>query len=178
MQTIYSFTQFFNSICLAHPNIETFNVSDDMFDADTAKQTLFPLAYMVLNNATINGYSAMTYNVNLIVMDRVTDVTQDSTGKFNSITKDYKGITHLLDVWNNQKGICPYSGVNLVLPSYSNKNNQIYVASLDRIDSSKKYSKGNIQFVSASLNYMKGQMTHDETIVLCKIIALFWAKKE
>jgi len=93
--------------------------------------------------------------------------------RFGDITLD-----DLLDVWNNQKGICPYSGVNLVLPSYSNKNNQIYVASLDRIDSSKKYSKGNIQFVSASLNYMKGQMTHDETIVLCKIIALFWAKKE
>jgi hypothetical protein len=100
MQTLYSFTQFFNSICLSHPNIETFNVSDDMFDADTAKQTLFPLAYMVLNNATITGYSAMTYNVNLIVMDRVTDVTQDSSGKFNSITKNYKGITNLLDVWN------------------------------------------------------------------------------
>ena len=100
MQTLYSFTQFFNSVCLAHPNIETFNVSDDMMDADTAKQTLFPLAYMVLNNATITGYSAMTYNVNLIVMDRVTDVTQDSTGKYNSITKNYKGITNLLDVWN------------------------------------------------------------------------------
>jgi hypothetical protein len=100
MQTLYSFTQFFNNICLAHPNIKTFNVSDDLFDADTAKQTLFPLAYMVINNTTIAGYSQMIYNVNLLVMDRVEDTTKSSVGEFNQITKNYKTITNILDVWN------------------------------------------------------------------------------
>ena len=56
MQTLYSFTQFFNNVCLSHPNIKTFNVSDDFMEADTAKQTLFPLAYMVINNTTIILY--------------------------------------------------------------------------------------------------------------------------
>lgn len=100
MQTLYSFTQFFNNVCLSHPNIKTFNVSDDIMDVDTAKQTQFPLAYMVINNATIAGYSQMVYNVNLLVMDRVQDILETSTGDFNTITKDYKTITNILDVWN------------------------------------------------------------------------------
>ena len=100
MQTLYSFTQFFNNVCLSHPNIKTFNVSDDVMDVDTAKQTLFPLAYMVINNATIAGYSQMVYNVNLLVMDRVQDILENSTGDFNRITKDYKTISNILDVWN------------------------------------------------------------------------------
>ena len=100
MQTLYSFTQFFNSVCLAHPNIKTFNVSDDFMEADTAKQTLFPLAYMVINNTTISGYSQMIYNVNLLVMDRVQEVLENSSGEFNSLVKDYKTPSNILDVWN------------------------------------------------------------------------------
>ena len=100
MQTLYSFTQFFNNVCLSHPNIKTFNVSDDIMDVDTAKQTQFPLAYMVINNATIAGYSQMIYNVNLLVMDRVQDILETSTGDFNAINKDYKTISNILDVWN------------------------------------------------------------------------------
>jgi len=85
---------------------------------------------------------------------------------FNITLEDLK------EQWDFQKGICPYSGVSLLFPNYKGKNNSIYTASLDRIDSSKGYIKGNIQFTSQSMNYMKNNMCHEDTIKLCKIIAL------
>lgn len=102
MQTLYSFTQFFNTLCLNHPNIETFTCGE-IEDIDTAKQTLFPLAHLILNNTTIGTNPVMTYNCTLLVMDLVTDITELSSGSFNSITKNYKGITNLLDVWNTSQ---------------------------------------------------------------------------
>lgn len=81
-------------------------------------------------------------------------------------------LEYLLDVWENQKGICVYSGVQLVLPN--KKSSKHEMASLDRIDSSKGYIEGNIQFISAAMNYMKNTMSHEETVELCKIIASHW----
>lgn len=102
MQTIYSFTQFFNSVALAHPNITTFTVGD-IYDIDTAKSTLFPLCHLMLDNTVMHTGASMTYNVTLLVMDRVTDIAQTSTGHFNEIVKNYKGITNVLDVWNTSQ---------------------------------------------------------------------------
>lgn len=84
----------------------------------------------------------------------------------------------LLKQWNKQNGTCPYTGINLKLPTYKkNKHNLIELASLDRIDSNKSYEKGNIMFVSTPINYMKNSMTEQETIDYCKIISLFWNNK-
>lgn len=78
----------------------------------------------------------------------------------------------LKDLWELQKGICPYSNINLKLSTHTNTSSDIiHSASLDRIDSSKGYIKGNIQYVSLAINYMKSTMSHEETIQMCKIIA-------
>jgi hypothetical protein len=98
MQTYYSFTQFFNNVALAHPNITTFTIGD-IYNVDLAKQSLYPLCHLIVNNVTV-GEGLMTYNVNLMVMDRVVDVTEDSSGIFNSIVKNYKTITNAQDVLN------------------------------------------------------------------------------
>ena len=87
----------------------------------------------------------------------------------NDINKTYDiNLEDLKKQWELQKGICPYSGVKLILKA---TKDPIYKASLDRIDSSKGYIIGNIQFVSQSINYMKNSMSHDDTLKLCKIIA-------
>lgn len=102
MQTLYSFAQFFNTLALNHPNIKTFTMGD-IEDIDTAKQTLFPLCHLILNNTTIGINPIMTYNCTLLVMDIVAEITENSSGHFNSITKNYKGVTNLLDVWNTSQ---------------------------------------------------------------------------
>lgn len=93
--------------------------------------------------------------------------------------KRYKECTitleDLQEQWNKQKGICPYSGISLLVPTYKkNHNNPIYSASVDRIDSTKGYIPGNIQFVSTCINYMKNTMSDEETRFMCKCIAEYF----
>lgn len=78
----------------------------------------------------------------------------------------------LLDIWEKQNGICPYTKVKLALPftqeyELANKN---YKASIDRIDSSKPYSDQNVQFVSISLNHLKSDMNEDELFEFFELI--------
>lgn len=96
--TFYQLTEFFNSLAQAHPNIETFTVGD-IADIDMSKQTLFPLCHLVPTNVTISPQT-FNYNIELIVMDRVVNVTENSAGKFNFLVNDYKELTNLHDVWN------------------------------------------------------------------------------
>lgn len=80
---------------------------------------------------------------------------------------------YLKKLFEIQNGKCVYSGVNLKLWDYKVKggNDKIYTASLDRIDSSKGYVEGNVQFVSMAVNLLKHTMTHEQTLEFCKIIA-------
>jgi hypothetical protein len=50
------------------------------------------------------------------------------------------------------------------------KKDPIYSASLDRIDSNKGYEKGNIQWISRSMNYMKNDMTDQEVRFILNLI--------
>ena len=71
---------------------------------------------------------------------------------------------YLIELWDKQKGTCPYTRVKLYVAKRDSKNNDHrYLASLDRIDSSKGYIKGNVQFVSTSINYMKNNRTDKQT---------------
>lgn len=83
-------------------------------------------------------------------------------------------IEELYDLWNQQNGICPYTGIKLEKPRGKVQHCPIKTASLDRIDSSKGYIKGNLQFISTAVNYMKSDMSHEQTIELCKIISKHW----
>lgn len=79
---------------------------------------------------------------------------------------------YLLEVWNNQHGKCKYTNVALVLPDtpeYKQSNNN-YKASVDRIDSSKGYIIGNVQFTSISFNYLKNDMTELDIIEFLNIM--------
>jgi len=79
-----------------------------------------------------------------------------------SITKEY--------AWNlfiQQERKCALSGVDLVISLEPN----IGTASIDRIDSSKGYIKGNIQWVHKHINYMKNKFTQNYFLELCKRIA-------
>lgn len=78
----------------------------------------------------------------------------------------------LIEQWNTQKGICEFSGIELILSSYSKIiKDPIYSASLDRIDSNKGYIKGNIRWISRSINWMKNEMSDEMTWKLCELIS-------
>jgi len=74
-------------------------------------------------------------------------------------------LQYLKELWEEQQGICPFSGIKLVLNAYTNIfKDQRYSASLDRIDSNKGYIKGNVQVISYRANTMKGDATPKDLI--------------
>ncbi len=90
--------------------------------------------------------------------------------KVHNITLD-----DLLTQWNKQNGICPYTGLKLIQPKDADGVALMFKASLDRVDSNLGYVRGNIQFISASANLAKNNMTHKEMIEFCKLITNHWS---
>ena len=90
--------------------------------------------------------------------------------EFNLTLEDLK------QIWEQQNGICPYTGLKLYLPTWNKKGSceQLWCrASLDRIDSSKGYVVGNVQFISTPINFMKSTMSDLETKQYLKLISFY-----
>lgn len=79
-------------------------------------------------------------------------------------------LEEMKEVWDKQKGICVYSKVKLERADHKKQNNPIYTISLDRINSSKGYTKDNIQFISVAMNRLKNSMTHEQMLEVIDII--------
>ena len=79
---------------------------------------------------------------------------------------------YLDDLFQDQKGICAYTGEKIELPKnvrqLRGENNED-IASLDRIDNDKGYVEGNVHWVCKRVNYMKHTMQED--------YFLSWVKK-
>lgn len=75
----------------------------------------------------------------------------------------------LWDLYIQQNGECALSGIKIELLKSYQPSKQ--TASLDRIDSTKGYIKGNVQWVYKDVNMMKGNRNEEYFIDLCKKIA-------
>lgn len=80
-----------------------------------------------------------------------------SRTKRNNKQRKESNITaaYLKELWDEQKGVCPYTGWQLILPitssrGWKSKQEKYKRASLDRIDPSKGYVEGNVRFISLS----------------------------
>ena len=76
-------------------------------------------------------------------------------------------LLYMKQLWEEQKGKCAITKVDLKLENSYNKN---YQASLDRIDSSKGYIKGNVRYISVSVNWLKNNLDDNhlrEFIQIC-----------
>lgn len=86
-------------------------------------------------------------------------------------------IEDLKMVWERQKGICPYTGWDLViLPCTTNAKRPALTprrASVDRKDSSLGYTIDNIQFVAVMANFAKNAFAEQELIEFCYEVARF-----
>ena len=81
-------------------------------------------------------------------------------------------IKYLETLWEQQDGICPFTKQKLVLKKYSDDNiSAPYSASIDRIDNSKGYMKGNIRFVALMFNYARNRFSDEQVIDFCKQVA-------
>jgi len=77
------------------------------------------------------------------------------------------------DAWNlyeHQSSKCALSGANITFVRRYAEDRDKQSASLDRIDSSKGYVIGNIQWIHKVLNHLKWDITQDELLYWCKLI--------
>jgi hypothetical protein len=73
---------------------------------------------------------------------------------------------HLDEIFQKQNGKCVYLGEEL-----SFGNGRKGTASLDRIDSTKGYIEGNVQWVHKDVNILKWTLSHERFIEMCKKVA-------
>lgn len=66
-----------------------------------------------------------------------------------------------------QKYKCALSGIEIKFKDVIDKTQ---TASLDRIDSSKGYTPGNVQWVHKDINKIKGRLSDEKLIMWCKLI--------
>lgn len=83
----------------------------------------------------------------------------------------------LKDIWEKQNGICPYTGIALKNLESTNRRHQLPRthdrASLDRIDSSKGYTKDNIEFVCLMVQYCKNTFDKQDVFDFCVRVVSF-----
>ena len=104
------------------------------------------------------------------------DQYSDFRETFRRIKRRGKKINITLDdlklLWESQNGCCAILGHKIQLPTYKRiKFNSNYMGSLDRIDNTQGYVKGNIRWICLSLNYAKNKSDDKilfEFINLCK----------
>lgn len=97
MRSLYNVIDTINTIVSAEPFNNTVSFGD-IADIDLQKQSMFPLAHIMVNNATIN-MNYVTLNVTVFFMDLV-DVSNDEiTGRLNTL---FTGNDNTQDILNTQ----------------------------------------------------------------------------
>lgn len=94
--------------------------------------------------------------------------------KFNCKTN--LTLAYMYNVYKKQKGRDPYLNTELIInPRYHREEQDKKwipnAISIDRIDSSKPYMKGNIQFITTKLNIIKQNLQNSDLFGLCKTLS-------
>lgn len=77
-------------------------------------------------------------------------------------------LSYVMELLKNQSNKCAVTNIEL-----THKNNDMTCVSIDRIDSSKGYLKGNVQLVCAAVNFMKRSWTQEQVIDFLNQMRLF-----
>ena len=114
------------------------------------------------NKTRLDQYSPFKYSLN----------KARSRSKSRSEVTDLT-LEYLKEIWENQNGLCTYTNIKMEMPR-SSQDEDIKKSptklSLDRIDPSIGYIKGNVEFVCYCINVMKNDFTKQEMIDFIKLI--------
>ena len=92
----YQITQTIKTNLLTDDNVNTVTTGD-IFDIDLAKQTIFPLAHIIINSVTIQE-AVLQFNITVMCMD-IVDVSKEET------TDDFVGNNNEQDILNTQLAV-------------------------------------------------------------------------
>ena len=94
--------------------------------------------------------------------------TQLKSSRRNSDIKWDIEVDYIYKLWDEQKGRCNLSGINMTW--HRGGGSTDYACSIDRKDSNKDYVVGNIQLVCRTVNYMKSTLNDAQLYWWCKNI--------
>jgi hypothetical protein len=95
-------------------------------------------------------------------------------GADGSLRREIEVAVTIEDAWNlflAQDRKCALTGAPLSFDRDYRRNGKRQTASLDRIDSNKGYTKGNIQWVHKIINRLKNKFSQEEFVRWCKLVA-------
>jgi len=91
---------------------------------------------------------------------------------FTEFNLDYDFVYSLISY-----GKCIVTNIHFILENKNNSFTNPYAPSLDRIDSSKGYTKDNVRAVIWQYNTMKGELTDEQVLEICKAVIKHSKKK-
>ena len=77
----------------------------------------------------------------------------------------------LYEMFLQQNRKCALSGIDIDFKKGNDVKRGLQTASLDRIDSSKGYIVGNVQWVHKDINFMKGTLSNNQFLELCNLVS-------
>ena len=92
----YQITETLKTNLLADENVNTVTTGD-IFDIDLSKQTIFPLAHIIVNSVSIQE-QILSFNITVMAMD-VVDQSKDET------TDVFRGNNNEQDILNTQLAV-------------------------------------------------------------------------
>ena len=96
MKAFYDVTNQLKTALAAEPFVKTVTFGE-LSDVDLGKQTIFPLAHLIVNNATV-GEKIITFNTSIICMD-IVDISKDE------VTDIFVGNDNEQDILNTQLAV-------------------------------------------------------------------------
>lgn len=94
MTSFYDILDTLKTYLQGNSNINTVTYGD-IFEVDLAKQSIFPLSHIVVNNCTFQDH-VVVFNLQVICMDVVHDTNEDPKGQNNY----FHGINNKQDILN------------------------------------------------------------------------------
>jgi hypothetical protein len=84
-------------------------------------------------------------------------------------------LDYLKNIWDKQSGKCAVTGLQMLEKFIHTKKNRTdknpYQASLDRIDNSKGYIKGNVRYVCLMFNIARNDFSDEQVLEFCNNVA-------
>lgn len=99
MRQFYDITKKLKDTLAAHSQVNVVTTGD-IFDVDLNKQTIFPLAHIIVNQATFDGQTVLM-NVSVVCMDIVDETKEDIRNQ----AEPFYGISNEQDILNTQLAV-------------------------------------------------------------------------
>ncbi len=142
-------------------NVWIVNKEINIMKWDLSLNRFLMLVKLIFENKYNNSTEYKEISTNFSYLSNIKYIAKEKCLEFN-LDNEF-----LINLFNKQCGKCIYSGINLNL----NKTDKLErTASLDRIDSSKGYIKGNVQWVHKDVNKMKMEHSEEKFLKWIEII--------